>query len=123
MVAAQGGDARVVDDPSRLPQSKVQLEISAPRAGYITAIDALALGKLAIELGAGRTRAEQRIDPAAGFELHGNVGSRLAKGEPIVTIHAASRALTKCVAERVTGAFTIQARAPRRRPLVLARIL
>jgi len=122
LVKAQGGDARVADDPSRLPQSKVRRVVTAAKSGFVSSTDAYALGVLAIELGAGRTRAEQAIDPAAGFELHAKVGSRVAKGEALVTIHARSLALAKLVEARVAAAFGIQARSPRQRPLVLARL-
>jgi len=122
MVKAQGGDMRAVDDPSRLPRAKVQHVVTASRAGYVTAIDAYALGVLAIELGAGRTRADQAIDAAAGFELAVSVGSRVARGEPLVTVHARSSALAKQVAARASAAFSLGAGPPRRRPVVLERL-
>jgi pyrimidine-nucleoside phosphorylase len=122
MVEAQGGDVRVVDEPSRLPQSKARLVVTARRSGYVTAIDSYALGALAIELGAGRTRADQKIDPAAGFELATVVGERVTKGAPLVTIHAKTRALAQSVQTRVAQAFSLGARAPRRRPLILQRV-
>jgi pyrimidine-nucleoside phosphorylase len=122
MVKAQGGDARVIDDPARLPQSKAKRVVTARRAGYVTAIDAYALGVLAIELGAGRTRADQALDLAAGFELTAPVGARVERGEPLLIIHAKSRALAQRVEGRVVEAFSIGASAPRRRPLVLQRV-
>jgi pyrimidine-nucleoside phosphorylase len=122
MVRAQGGDVRAIDDPSRLPRSKVQSVLVAPRSGYVTSIDPYALGVLAIELGAGRTRADQRVDPAAGFELHARVGDELDRGAPLVTIHAANRALVTRVTERVRAAFGIGQKKPRRPSLVLERL-
>jgi len=123
LVQAQGGDARVVDDPSRLPRSKARLVVAAARSGYVRAIDAYALGVLAIELGAGRTRAEQKIDHAAGFELAVDVGTRVAKGEPLVVIHAATAAKARSVSERVAATFQLGKTAPRRRrSVVLARL-
>jgi pyrimidine-nucleoside phosphorylase len=122
LVKAQGGDVRCVDDPSRLPRARSQLVVKAARAGYVGAIDSFALGNLAIELGAGRTRADQKIDPAAGFELEAVVGSRVAKGQPLVTIHAARPALASSVAGRVQAAFTLAGRAPKRNRLVLGRV-
>jgi thymidine phosphorylase len=77
---------------------------------------------LAIELGAGRTRADQKIDPAAGFELHQTVGARVARGEPLVTVHAATPALAKAVEARVLQAFRLGASAPKPRKLVLERL-
>jgi len=122
LVKAQGGDVRTIDDPSRLPQSKAKLVVTATKSGYVTSIDALALGKLAIELGAGRTRADQKLDPAAGFELHANVGQRVERGAPLATIHAKSVALAQQVKARVSQAFDLGPRAPRPRKLVLERL-
>lgn len=122
LVKAQGGNVRCVDDPSRLPRARTQLAVKAARAGYVTAIDSFALGNLAIELGAGRTRADQKIDPAAGFELQATVGARVARGADLLTIHAANAKLAQSVAGRVQAAFTLGARARKRRPLVLARV-
>jgi pyrimidine-nucleoside phosphorylase len=122
LVQRQGGDPRVVDEPERLPRSKVRRTVRSGRAGHVSAIDAHALGLLAIELGAGRTRADQRIDPAAGFELLATVGTKLSAGAPLVVIHAASEARARAVEERVRAAFTLSGRAPRRRKLVLERL-
>jgi pyrimidine-nucleoside phosphorylase len=122
LVKAQGGDVGCVDDPSRLPRARAQLVVKATRPGYVRVIDSFALGNLAIELGAGRTRADQKIDPAAGFELEAVVGSRVAKGQALVTIHAARPALASSVAGRVQAAFTVETRAPKRNRLVLGRV-
>jgi pyrimidine-nucleoside phosphorylase len=122
LVEAQGGDVRAVDDTTRLPRAKVTLDVLAPRAGFVTHIDAYALGVLAIELGAGRTRADQKIDASAGFELHTRVGERVAPGSPLITIHAARKALASQVQQRVASAFAFGRSAPRARPLVLERI-
>jgi pyrimidine-nucleoside phosphorylase len=121
LVAAQGGDPRVVDDPARLPQSQAKRVVRAPRSGYVGAVDAYALGMLAIELGAGRTRADQSIDAAAGFELAANMGDRVERDAPLLTIHAASSARCREVAARAAACFRIGARKPSRRRLVLER--
>jgi pyrimidine-nucleoside phosphorylase len=122
MVAAQGGDVRCIDDPTRLPRARVRLDLLAPRAGFVTGIDALALGRLAIELGAGRTRADQQLDHGAGFVLHAAVGERVMRGAPLLTIHAKSHKLAQQVRERAGAAFRLGPRAARRPPLVLARL-
>ncbi len=122
LVKAQGGDVRTIDDPSRLPQSKTKLVVTASRAGFVTAIDAHALGILAIELGAGRTRADQKIDPAAGFELHATLSQPVTRNQPLITLHAASAGLAAQVAARARATFTIGRRPPRKRPAILDRI-
>ncbi len=91
MVEAQGGDGRVADDPEGiLPQAPVKTPVAAPEAGWVKAIDALAVGRLCMRLGAGRQRKEDIIDPAVGVVLDAKVGDRVEKGGPLGVVHARS---------------------------------
>jgi pyrimidine-nucleoside phosphorylase len=85
--------------------------VIAPRSGFVTRCDPLELGLTAIALGAGRTRADQKIDPAAGIELAVNVGDRVSKNEPLAWVHAASQTMAASVLERVSRSYVI-ARSP-----------
>ena len=68
MIEAQGGDPRVVDDPEGvLPAAPVRRPIAAERAGTLAAVDAEALGRASGELGAGRKKKGDPIDPAVGI--------------------------------------------------------
>ena len=87
-IAAQGGDASVVDDPSRLPQAKYVSEIPAKQAGYIAKIEAEDIGTAAMLLGAGRATKESEIDLAVGLVLNKKVGDYVEAGESLVTVHA-----------------------------------
>ena len=87
-IAAQGGDASVVDDPSRLPQAKYVSEITAKQAGYIAKIEAEDIGTAAMLLGAGRATKESEIDLAVGLVLNKKVGDYVEAGESLVTVHA-----------------------------------
>lgn len=122
MVAAHGGDARVVTRPERLPVAKAKVEVLAARSGYLAACDAFALGLSGVALGAGRTRADQAVDPSAGIELFAQRGDRVSRGQPIALIHARSKPLAQSELARVTTALKISARAPKARRLVLERI-
>jgi len=88
MIVAQGGDARVVDEPTRLPQAKLQVPLAAPRAGYVEDVDALGVALAALRLGAGRARTDDRIDPAVGVSGLVKIGERVAAGAPLCVIHA-----------------------------------
>lgn len=85
---AQGGDASVVDDPSKLPQAKYQWKLEAPEDGYVAEIAADEVGTAAMLLGAGRATKEATIDLSVGLVLHKKVGDAVKKGEPLVTIHS-----------------------------------
>lgn len=87
-IKAQGGDERVVDDFSLLPQAKYVRPWIADRDVYIKDLMALDLGLVAMKLGAGREKKEDKIDLAVGIMLGGKVGDIVRKGEPIATIYA-----------------------------------
>lgn len=87
-ITAQGGDASVVDDPSRLPQAKYQIEVPAKEAGFVAKIEAEDIGTAAMLLGAGRATKESEIDLAVGLVLRKKVGDAVEKGESLLTIFA-----------------------------------
>jgi pyrimidine-nucleoside phosphorylase len=121
MVAAQGGDPRVIEDPGRMPRAPVRVEVKAEADGFIEAIDALAIALAAKALGAGRETKESRIDGRVGIVLTRKRGDPVGAGEPLAILHAASTTAAQDVAPAVAGAFRIGNR-PHPEPLVHARI-
>ncbi len=117
MLSAQGGHLE-----RGLPVAPVKVEIPSERDGYVEGIDALEVGLSAAEIGVGRIRKEDRVDPAAGFIITAPVGARVSRGEPLVVVHAQSRELVDRVAARVRNAWRIVDHEVRRPPHVLARV-
>jgi pyrimidine-nucleoside phosphorylase len=123
IVAAQGGDARVVDDPGLLPQAATRVEVASPAAGVVQAIDGEALGLSAMALGAGRARVEDRVDPAVGLVLRKKVGDPVARGEPLLVVHRNPGSEPQPrVAARVQAAFAIGPGPAAPPPLILERM-
>jgi pyrimidine-nucleoside phosphorylase len=122
MVAAQGGDPAVVDDPTRLPHTRDRHPVRAASAGYVTGIDAHAVGLAGVALGAGRTRSEDDIDPAVGFVFEKTVGDAVAVGEVVAWVHADDAPKAAEAVERVARAITVGPTAPAVGPLVLDRV-
>ena len=118
IVGAQGGDVAVVDDPSRLPRAKQTIALLAPRAGFVTAMDTEAVGVAAMELGAGRARLEDDIDPAVGILLKAKTGDRLAKGDPLAVLYVNDSQNLSSAKERLLAAYTLGPRKPRAIPLI-----
>ncbi|MBC8161024.1 MAG: thymidine phosphorylase [Roseiflexaceae bacterium] len=106
-VANQGGDLRYVDEPERLPSAPVIQELPAPRSGVVAAINGEVLGMAVNELGGGRMRKEDNIDPAVGLVIAAKVGDRVSEGQPLLQIHAASAQAATAVAARLAAAYTI----------------
>ena len=84
----QGGDASVVDEPSKLPQAAYKIDVPAKEAGVVSEIVADEIGVAAMLLGAGRATKEDEIDLAVGIMLRKKVGDNVEKGEPLVTLYA-----------------------------------
>nr|MDH3098227.1 pyrimidine-nucleoside phosphorylase [Bacillus velezensis] len=84
----QGGDASVVDDPSKLPQAAYKIDVPAKEAGVVSEIVADEIGVAPMLLGAGRATKEDEIDLAVGIMLRKKVGDNVEKGEPLVTLYA-----------------------------------
>ncbi len=114
MVRAQGGDVRQIERPALLPRTRSKVPVLAERAGVVTAIDARALGLLAVRLGAGRRRAEDTVDHAVGLELAVTLGARVARGQPLAWLHQRRRGAEEVDAAR--AAFRLERRAPAAAP-------
>jgi pyrimidine-nucleoside phosphorylase len=119
VVKAQGGDARMIDDPDRLPKAKASRVVKAPKSGFVTALDARRIGHAGVVIGAGRAYKEQALDYGAGLILFKKTGDRVRQGEPLAEIRAADAARTAAGAKEYLAALAIGPKAPRRRPTVL----
>jgi pyrimidine-nucleoside phosphorylase len=119
MVAAHGGDARVAEQPSRLPRTRQRVPVSASRSGYVTSIDAFEIGQVSVVLGAGRLRADQPVDPRVGIELEKKPGERVERGEPLAWLYLRSRRDAASALTRIAGAYRVGQRRPRLPPLVM----
>lgn len=104
LVSIQGGDVRFVDEPERLPVAPLIKVFLAPRSGYLSWIDARIIGETSVELGAGRAKKEDIIDPAVGIIVHHKVGDFVEEGQPLFSIHANAKDKLDYAAERVLEA-------------------
>ncbi len=123
LIERQSGDPSVVENPERLPSAPVQAPWVASRDGFVGSIDARQVGLAAIELGAGRARLDDVVDPAVGFEIECGIGDPVETGQRLATIHAASKSAAQAAAERLQRAITLVPEAPPEAPpLVRCRI-
>lgn len=118
MLQCQGGDPAVAEHPERLPQPANSLTVTADRAGYLTRIASEEIGLAAMELGAGRRKAEDVLDPTAGLKLHCAVGDPVTPGMPLATLYATGVTDFSAAAARVRGAMPIGEAQPRVQPLL-----
>ena len=119
LVAAQGGDVSVLDDPERLAGAPVAT-VTADRDGVVVDIDARALAVAVLHLGAGRARKEDAVDGKAGVVLNKRVGERVRAGDVVATLYASDA--SKADPEAVRAAFTVGSVAPTPQGLLLDRL-
>ena len=122
LIAAQGGDPRVIEDLSLLPQAQFQEDVLAPRGGYIQKLDPLEIGGTAMELGAGRETKDTIIDLAVGLELKCQVGDYVKEGDVLARIYGNKGELMPHGVARCSKAFTIGDTQPPTLPLIYRKI-
>jgi pyrimidine-nucleoside phosphorylase/thymidine phosphorylase len=118
VIAIQGGDPAVCEDPGRLPRARQKVEVRSEATGYVTGIACAAIGHAAMVLGAGRETVDSAIDPAVGLVLHKKTGDAVTAGEPLATLHVNDPARLEDATEMVRSAIRIGAQAPPAAPLV-----
>jgi pyrimidine-nucleoside phosphorylase len=124
-VQLQGGDPRVVDDPTRLPTARHHHLWRAARAGRLVRLDAGLIGRAATLLGAGRSRKEDRVDPGVGVTFHIKQGASVQRGQPIATVHYSDDARWNATRPLLAQAITVDddsGTPPRPTRLVLERL-
>lgn len=122
VVTAQGGDARQVEDTSRLPQAPWREMLTAPQAGYIAQIDAERIGLASVRLGAGRQRKGDPIDHSVGFVLQAKVGDKVNAGDPLIEIYARSQHEAQAIHQALLEAYRWSDQAPAVTPLILSSV-
>lgn len=83
IIEAQGGDLTHLKDPDSYPKSKYTEHVYAGADGYVSSIDSYILGRCIIELGGGRLKKEDSIDPKAGIVFYPKIGDKIKKGDLI----------------------------------------
>jgi pyrimidine-nucleoside phosphorylase len=117
-IVLQGGDARVVDDYSLLPQTKNLVEVKSATGGFVAATNCMEFGVALAMLGGGREKKEDKIDPGVGLEFHKRIGDRVVSGETLVTIYYNSDAKLSEAQQRISESFSIAPQQPISKKLV-----
>lgn len=118
VVAAQGGNARALEDFSLLPNARRQHTMKAPRRGYVKRVDAEGVGMAAMCLGAGRATVDDEIDPAVGVVLHAKVGTAVEQDSALATIYYNDPARLQEAQQHLEAAFAVADEPPPRRRLI-----
>ncbi len=123
MCAALGGPVDFVERFAEyLPAAPVLRDVTPARPGIVQAIDGRAVGNAVVELGGGRRKPEDEIDPAVGLEHLAGIGATVDEDWPLARIHARTEADADAAEARLRAAYRIGDAAPAHRDAILARI-
>jgi len=125
LLTLQGGDATVIDQPEKLVVAKVTTVVKAPRAGHLKSFENDQIGYLLTEIGGGRKTKEETPDLAVGFVFQAKVGTKLKKGDPILTIyhHAHQQQLVDDVTQRFLKDVIVMSPKPVKAPKLITEVL
>lgn len=117
MISAQGGDPAAA-----LPKAKHSHTVLAEESGYISRLDALSVGVASWRLGAGRERKEDAVQFGAGVELHAQLGDRVEKGQPLLTLFTDTSEKFERAQEALTGSVEYSETSPAERKIILGKV-
>lgn len=118
MVECQGGDPSYIENPSKFELAGNVLEVRAQKAGWISSIDGLELGKASVVIGAGRRRKGDPVDFGVGMVISKQVGDRIEAGEPFAKVYARNISDQDAAAASCVSAFAISETSTAKPPLV-----
>jgi len=122
MVEAQGGNPAVLEDPSVLPQAKEVEVYYAPRGGTVLRVEPRTIGRAVVEMGGGRTKSDDTVDPTVGFVITARPGQPVHASEPLASIFAKDAAGIALGRRALDLAIEIGAGKAELLPLIAARV-
>jgi pyrimidine-nucleoside phosphorylase len=122
IVANQGGDPRVIEEPARLPSAPGRHFVRASHSGHVTKVDAELVGRASVALGAGRDRVEDPIDPAVGILVRAKPGTLVSTSDPVLEIHFREQSRLDAALLLAELAFEVGDAPPPAAPLIVAEV-
>ncbi len=122
LVNRQGGDVTFLDNPDKYPAAKHTIEVRSASSGYVSGYQTMQVGLLAIELGAGRTRVDDVIDPKAGIIVSKKIGDPVGAGDLLATIYTDKPHVLDSIESRLRDCIQIAPEKQQQPPLILATV-
>ena len=122
MVKNQGGDLTLFEDPARIPLAPQKIELRAQKSGYLNQIETETVGKVLIELGGGRKKATDPVDPSVGLIFHKKRGEKIKKGDLLMTLFAPPQMKCDALEKTLFMALEISPQKKSVPPLIMERI-
>lgn len=122
MVELQGGDTSVIDDVSKFAKAKISYDIISEKSGYISKMDAKAIGMCCVHLGAGRIKKGDAIDYSAGIILAKKTGDFVEKGDILATLYTNDEKAIDITKKAYVDSLTFSQEQPKEEQLIYASV-
>lgn len=116
---AQGGDIKVLENPDKYPTASENIKLNAEKNGFISSLNALDIGMACVELGAGRMRAEDDVDPQAGIILFKKIGEKVSAGDELLEIRTNKPESVSPAVQKIKQAISITDSASKKPEIIL----
>ena len=123
MIELQGGDAKVVEDASRMPQAKSHADITSATSGFVSGMECEKIGHASVLLGGGREHEHEAVDPAVGIILHKKIGDAVQTGARLCTVLYNSEERMDRIRDMLTASFMVTASPPVDRGGIVRRVI
>ena len=107
LVIAQHGDVSTIDNLDKLPKAKFIEPVLAEKSGWVNSVNAREVGETSVQLGAGREKKGDPIDPAVGIMVYAKIGDQVQAGQTVFEIHANNAGKLLQAKERLKNAIEI----------------
>jgi pyrimidine-nucleoside phosphorylase len=107
IVEEQGGDTEVINYPGKYPKAQYEFEIKAHKSGYLSEMNSYEIGMASVQMGAGRRKKEDDVDPQAGIDLKKKIGDKIEKGETIMVGYTNNPSAIEVASDQLIDAVTI----------------
>ncbi len=105
LIKNQGGNEKVIDNLRLLPKAKFQVEVKSVKSGYIAKIDTQRIGMIGVELGIGRKKIEDNIDPAVGFIINKKIGDKVKIGDSLIVIMTNNKSTANKISQELVSCY------------------
>jgi pyrimidine-nucleoside phosphorylase len=122
IINLQGGNEKVIDNYNLLPKARYQIEVKSSKSGYIAEIDTQRIGMLAIELGAGRKKIDDKIDPAVGFIIKKKIGELVKTNDILASVLTSNKESGKEIANELSDCYSFSKNKIAKPKLIIAKI-
>jgi len=123
IIERQGGDPRVIDDYSLMPQAPSEHVVRADSSGFVTELDAGLIGRAAVVLGGGRDKVDDEIDPGVGIMIPATVGDAVSAGDAVLRVRYRSDTRLEGALPLLTKAIRIGESPRPHAPLIIDEVI